>query len=340
MSETFEKIKNFIHNDMRMSHIYQPVMLIELLMSEGKATVYEIAKSISREDPSQIEYYEKITKNMVGKVLKERGVVKPNKLKNRISDFELCEYDDLNDDEVKLLIKLCEDKLQGFLKERGERIWEHRRRSRDPIPGTVRYEVLKSAKYRCELCGIMDRDKALEVDHIIPKNCGGSDDISNYQALCYSCNASKRDRDDTDLRDVSNSYNDRENGCIFCKVNSDRDVIRENELCYAIRDAFPVTDMHTLIIPKRHVSDYFDLYQPEINSINSLISLVRTELLKNDPSIQGFNIGVNSGEAAGQTVMHCHIHLIPRRVGDVDNPRGGVRATIPGKADYSPSLTI
>ena len=119
MSETFEKIKNFIHKDMRMSHIYQPVMLIELLRSEGKATVYEIAKSISREDPSQIEYYEKITKNMVGKVLKERGVVKPNKLKNRISDFELCEYDDLNDDEVKLLIKLCEDKLQGFLKEPG-----------------------------------------------------------------------------------------------------------------------------------------------------------------------------------------------------------------------------
>ena len=309
-------------------------MLTELLKSEGKATVYEIAKSISREDPSQIEYYEKITKNMVGRVLTNRSIVKSNKSDNRISDFELCEYADLNDEEVIQLIELCEDKLKSFLKERGERIWEHRRRSRDPIPGTVRYEVLKRAKYRCELCGIMDRDKALEVDHIIPKNCGGSDDISNYQALCYSCNASKRDRDDTDLRDVSNSYNDRETGCIFCEVTNDREIIAENDLCYAIRDGFPVTDMHTLIIPKRHVSDYFDLYQPEINSINKLISSIRAELSKKDPSIKGFNIGVNSGEAAGQTIMHCHIHLIPRRDGDVDNPRGGVRATIPGKADY------
>ena len=184
------------------------------------------------------------------------------------------------------------------------------------------------------MCGILDRDKALEVDHIIPKNRGGSDDINNYQALCFSCNASKRDRDDTDLRDVSNSYNDREKECLFCEVSSYREIVEQNELSYAIRDGFPVTNMHTLIIPKRHTSDYFDLYQPEINSINNLISLVRTKLLKNDPSIQGFNIGVNSGEAAGQTIMHCHIHLIPRRTGDVDNPRGGVRATIPGKAVY------
>lgn len=334
MSASFEKLKNFIHNDMRMSHIYQPVMLLELLKEGGRASVYKIAKSISGEDPSQIEYYEKITKNMVGRVLTKRSIVKSNKLKNSINEFELCDHDNLTPEEVKHLIELCKEKLSTFLDQRGQRIWEHRRRSRDPISGTVRYEVLKKAKFRCELCGVLDKDKALEVDHIIPKNCGGSDDISNYQSLCYSCNASKRDRDDTDLRDISSSYNDRQEDCPFCEVKSDRNIVGENELCYAIRDGFPVTDMHTLIIPKRHVSDYFDLYQPEINSINNLLSLIRTDLIKNDPSIQGFNIGVNIGEASGQTIMHCHIHLIPRRDRDVDNPRGGVRATIPGKADY------
>lgn len=334
MSGTFERLQKFIQNNMSMSHIYQPVMLSELLKSGGVTSVHNIAKSISREDPSQVEYYEKRTKEMVGPVLRKHLIVKSQKKSNHITGFELCDHNDLTEEEVKQLIELCENKLADFLKERGERIWEHRRQSRDAIPGTVRYEVLKRAKYRCELCGIMDRDKALEVDHIIPKNCGGSDDISNYQALCYSCNASKRDRDDSDLRDVSNSYDHREKGCVFCEATNKRKIIAENELCYAIGDSFPVTDMHTLIIPKRHVSDYFDLYQPEINSINKLISSIRAELSKKDPSIKGFNIGVNSGEAAGQTIMHCHIHLIPRRDGDVDNPRGGVRATIPGKADY------
>jgi len=334
MSGTFKKLKKFILNDMKMSHIYQPVMLSELLKSGGKASVYEIAKSISRKDPSQIEYYEKITKNMVGDVLRNRSIVKSNKIKNRIFDFELCEHTNLSDEEVKELIELCEGKLSAFLQERGERIWAHRRRSRDPITGTVRYEVLKRAKYRCELCGIMGRDKALEVDHIIPKNCGGSDEISNYQALCYSCNASKRDRDDTDLRGVSSSYNDRNKGCPFCEINSSRSIIEETELCYGIHDGFPVTDLHTLIIPKRHVSDYFELYQPELNAINSMAKSLKNVLMKSDASIQGFNLGINNGKTAGQTIMHCHIHLIPRRNGDINNPHGGVRAIIPGKAEY------
>ena len=92
---------------------------------------------------------------------------------------------------------------------------------------------------------------------------------------------------------------------------------------YAIRDGFPVSELHTLIIPKRHVQSYFDLSEAEISSLQKDLHQVRTELLKEDVSISGFNVGFNDGIDAGQTVMHCHVHLIPRRRGDVEDPRGG-----------------
>jgi len=124
--------------------------------------------------------------------------------------------------------------------------------------------------------------------------------------------------------------------CIFCDLQSlDRQrIIDENNLAYAIRDGFPVTKFHTLFITKRHVSDYFGLTQPELNAINLLIDRQRELLNKSDESIDGYNIGINCGETAGQSVFHCHIHLIPRRKGDVENPRGGIRNLIPGKGSY------
>ena len=193
--------------------------------------------------------------------------------------------------------------------------------------------MLKRAKFRCELCGISADEKALEVDHIVPRNMNGSDDISNLQALCYSCNAMKRDRDDADFRSIAASYQKREKGCLFCEIDDAR-VIGENELCYAIRDEYPVTEYHTLIIPKRHVPGFFDLYQPEINAIYALLAEFKREIERLDSQASGFNVGINSGEDAGQTIFHCHIHLIPRREGDVKNPRGGIRGIIPEKRGY------
>ena len=121
--------------------------------------------------------------------------------------------------------------------------------------------------------------------------------------------------------------------CIFCAMGCNR-TIAENELCYAIRDGFPVTEHHTLIIPKRHVADYFDLYQPELNAIHSMLSTRQQFLLKSDPTISGFNIGINAGRSAGQTIFPVHVHLIPRRDRDVEDPRGGVRGVIPSKQRY------
>jgi diadenosine tetraphosphate (Ap4A) HIT family hydrolase len=117
--------------------------------------------------------------------------------------------------------------------------------------------------------------------------------------------------------------------CRFCTSISSR-VIASNTLAVAIRDAFPVTSLHSLVIPRRHVADYFGLTQEEREACAELMHQLRTDILREDPSVDGFNIGMNVGEAAGQTIFHSHIHLIPRRKGDTENPRGGVRLVVPG----------
>ena len=315
---------------MRTSHIYQPVMLIELLKNNGKRTVTDIAKAFVNRDPTQVEYYSNVVKNMVGKVLtKNRGITYIEG-----DTYHLSGIRDLSEFEREELIQLCQQRLEGYVAKRGETMWEHRRRGHEPISGSVRYEVLKRAEFRCELCGISAEEKSLEVDHIHPKSLGGKDDLSNFQALCYSCNASKGNRDSTDFRDVNTQYEHRVEDCIFCNAQLHERIVDENALAYVIRDGFPVTQYHSLFIPKRHVADYFSLTQAEINAINQLIKLQKKLLDETDTTIDGYNVGMNCGESAGQTVFHCHVHLIPRRKGDVENPRGGVRHIITGKGSY------
>jgi diadenosine tetraphosphate (Ap4A) HIT family hydrolase len=110
-------------------------------------------------------------------------------------------------------------------------------------------------------------------------------------------------------------------------------MITKDHLCYAKWDKFPVSKGHILIIPFRHVSSYFDTTLDEKKSIADLIDTCK-KILDNQFSPHGYNIGVNVGEPAGQTVMHCHIHVIPRYIGDIENPRGGVRGVIPKKQSY------
>lgn len=111
--------------------------------------------------------------------------------------------------------------------------------------------------------------------------------------------------------------------CIFCNYNKS-EIIAENELAFAVLDKFPVNKGHTLIIPKRHFQSFFEANGEEIKAIYSLLHEVKEMLdIQYEPS--GYNIGINVGYDAGQTIMHLHVHLIPRYKGDVDNPRGGVR---------------
>jgi len=127
---------------------------------------------------------------------------------------------------------------------------------------------------------------------------------------------------------------DPNNPCLFCVPKVD-EFLDENEFAYAALDSYPVSKHHCLIIPKRHVKDYFELNEKEVIGCDELIKKIKNKIEKNDKSIKGFNIGVNSGKVAGQSIMHCHIHLIPRREGDVDNPQGGVRGVIPSKQHYT-----
>jgi len=126
---------------------------------------------------------------------------------------------------------------------------------------------------------------------------------------------------------------DPNNPCLFCNIK-ESGLADENQFAYASYDSYPVTDKHCLIIPKRHVKDYFDLMEEEIVACYQLIKKIKKDIEKKDVSVKGFNIGTNSGKIAGQSIMHCHIHLIPRREGDVENPQGGVRSVIPLKQHY------
>lgn len=326
----YDSLTDFITKKMRMSHVYQPAMLMTLLSKGGKCNEREIAADLLSRDESQIEYYTEITNNMVGRVLRSHNIVERDRT---TKTYILPGYETLSDEQKAKLIELCRARLDAFVEARGKAIYDHRRVSVGYISGTLKYEVLKRARFRCELCGISADEKALEPDHIVPRNHGGTDDLTNLQALCYSCNAMKRDRDTTDFRAIPESYDYRQSGCIFCGIATER-ILAQNELAYAIADAYPVSPMHTLIITKRHVATFFELGQAEVNACTALINEQKNRIQAEDHSVNGFNIGVNSGESAGQTIDHCHIHLIPRRSGDVDDPRGGVRHTMPGKGYY------
>ena len=130
---------------------------------------------------------------------------------------------------------------------------------------------------------------------------------------------------------------DPNNPCIFCKIRKE-ELQFENQLAYSSIDSYPVSEFHSLIVPKRHVETYFDLTEEEIQACNDLILKTKEKILKLDYSVKGFNIGANAGKVAGQSIMHCHIHLIPRREGDIENPQGGVRSVIPSKQHYKRKL--
>jgi diadenosine tetraphosphate (Ap4A) HIT family hydrolase len=121
-------------------------------------------------------------------------------------------------------------------------------------------------------------------------------------------------------------------GCPFCCLPKER-IWLESDAGIAFRDGYPVSEGHSLVVPRRHVASLFELNETEYADLWQLVARVRAELNK-EFKPDAFNVGINDGAAAGQTVPHAHIHLIPRRKGDVEDPRGGVRWVVPDKADY------
>ena len=239
----FVSLKKFISTGMKMQHIYQPIMIRTLLEHYGTATVRSIAEQFLQKDESQIEYYMQITKSMPGKVLSRHGIVRYES-----GRFFLNIDRRLTQRQKQELISMCKNKVENYETARGKHIWLHRAKDAAYVPGSLRYEVLKKAKFRCELCGILAFEKALDVDHIVPRNKGGKTFAENLQALCYTCNAQKRDLDDTDFRPWKSLYEIRNESCVFCKPES-RLIRGNNTLALALEDRYPVTRGHTLITP-------------------------------------------------------------------------------------------
>ena len=322
---TFDMLCEFIDSKMRMSHIYQPLLIKSLIESDGTATLRQLAHSFLSQDESQLVYYEDRIKKMPVRVLKGHDVVEQDG-----HVVKLC-IGKLSFKEKAQLKALCDQKIQEFLEKRGLATWDYRLLSKELVPHTVRYRVLQRAGAKCELCGCSAKDRPLHVDHIIPRSRGGKNDMSNLQALCERCNLAKGNRDATDFRKQPAQ---RVKGCTFCSKGIEKRIIESNGTVFAIEDKYPVAPQHTLIIPFRHVADYFSLTEQERRDSDDLARYLKNRIQSGDKAVVGFNFGYNCGEAAGQTVFHSHLHLIPRRSGDMKHPEGGVRGVIPRKMRY------
>jgi len=324
---TFEELCHFIDSDMRMTFIYQPVVLRTLLTNRGRATVREIALEVLRFDEAQVDYYIRVIKRYPKQVLSQHGVIEsaiPGVFQLTIN------FDELTQDECNELIALCDKKIDAYLKAFDGIIGEHRYNAASLSSGSVRYEVLKRAKGRCALCGVSVVDSPIDIDHIVPRSRGGSNEISNLQTLCERCNRSKKNRDQTDFRYYG--VDSQSSSCVFCDLRSR--LLSVYNTAQSILDSYPISTGHTLIIPKRHVLSPLDLSSDEMGDIYQLSKVVTAELQERDLQISGFNIGFNIGIAAGQTIDHAHLHIIPRRIGDIENPRGGIRNVLPDYRGY------
>lgn len=312
----FEELEEFIKHKMKMTHVYQPLMIKTLLESGGTATPEDIARGFLNEDRAQLEYYTKIAKRWPSVILRKHAVVEYSG-RDKSGRFRLL-LDQITPKQRERLVELCDLRLKEYVDGILRLPWYNRRGIREHVPGNIRYDVLAKSGGVCVACGVSTLERALEVDHIVPVNAGGTNDMSNLQALCYKCNAQKRDRDDTNFVMVLNRLKYRNPKCSAC-VSDDH--IRENHMAFAIRDAHPTVPLHSVVLPKRHTASFFDLIPAEKKFCLELIDAVKTDILERDGGVAGFNVGFDAGLVAGEVAEHCSIHVIPRRDGDASRYR-------------------
>ena len=190
-----EDLQHFLEHEMRMSHVYQPLIIRTLLDNGGTATIRQLAQALLAEDESQLLYYEDRLRKMPLPVLCKHEVIE------RDGDLVRLRAGSLPFEDRVALRALCETSLSDFLQDRGLSVWDYRRLESAPVSESLRYEILRESGGRCELCGATKDDSRLEVDHIVPRSKGGSNERKNLQVLCDRCNRGKLNRDDTDFRD-------------------------------------------------------------------------------------------------------------------------------------------
>lgn len=311
-------LQEFLTKKMKMTGPYQAMVIYHCLLGNGTAKLSDIAKDLSSRDSESIDYYISRLKIYPKEVLKKHGVAEIDRDSFRLNV-------ELETSELAALKEICLEKIEKWYAE------NEKKEIADPNGwGAIRYKMLQKYK-RCVLCGAkphQDLDIVLDVDHIIPSSKGGSDDESNLQVLCSQCNRAKGNRDDEDFRPKLNGE------CVFCNEVPVRALKIKSKLFWVIRDGFPVTNLHTLIIPKIHLASPTEMDSAHWEELGRVAAIVKNQIQLEDASVTGFNMGFNDGESAGQTIFHVHFHLIPRRVGDHPSPRGGIRGVIPEKQSY------
>lgn len=320
---TFDELLEFIERRMSMSHIYQPLLIRSLLDADGSATLRQLALALLTASEPSIREAEDTIRGIPVRVLRKHGVIDYD----ATSRLMTLRVEKLTYQEKARLRAACERKLGEFLEKRGLGVWDYRLIDAAAVPHSVRFQVLADSNRRCALCGASEKERPLHVDHILPRSRGGTNERTNLQVLCARCNTAKGNRDTRDFR--RQLVEQRDAACPFCDAALEERVVEAHNVVVAIRDADPVTELHTLIVPRRHTADFLSMTEQERGEANDLIRVLSEEIRRDDASVVGFNIGANCGTAAGQTIMHAHIHLIPRREGDTPSPAGGVRGVVP-----------
>lgn len=189
---TFEELLDFVRSRMRMSHIYQPLLIRLLVDAGGQATLRQLAKEFSTFDEAQVRMYESRLKKMPIPVLKRHRVLAKS------GNLVTLNVEELSLEQRRVIVSECESKITDFIKSRGLTTWAGLLEL-DPVPESVRYQVLKRDR-RCQLCGAGPELGPLQIDHIVPRSQGGPNDMTNLQVLCALCNRGKSNRDDEDFR--------------------------------------------------------------------------------------------------------------------------------------------
>jgi ATP adenylyltransferase len=315
-------LKQFLLTKMKMSGPYQPMVIKNLIQNNGEVSLDKIAEELSQRDPENQQYYKNKLAVYPKQVLANHKIAQ---LKN--NNFNFNEDLIFGENEKEEIINICELKLKEYyekhpLDEGKNDGW-----------GRKRIILLQQHPY-CSLCGAKpSADVELDIDHILPSSKGGTDDIENLQVLCHRCNRGKGNYLLKSSQEIHHNHKNENSDCIFCKLHVDR-IQFENDYIRVIKDIYPVSAGHTLYIPKRHIQNAFELNDQEMLWIFKIAKMDSDKLTATDPSIDGFNAGFNIGTAAGQSVMHVHFHLIPRRTGDTPEAFGGIRNVIAGKGKY------
>jgi ATP adenylyltransferase len=322
----FEGLRKFIVKKVRPDRVDEFLLIRCLIESGGSATPRQLARSFVLEDESQVLFYEQRIKQETLSELSKQGIVDCRGGSVSLTAQKLTPV------QKAVLRVLCEQKVQEHSGKRGLKVWDERLSSTEAVPDDLRYQALADSDGRCEICGATKQQRPLHVSHIIPPSQGGKTELDNLQVLCSKCGDTKSVMNRTDFRNLV--FTESDPTCPFCLPHIKPRVTAENGTVVAIPDRNPVTKGHTLIIPIRHTQDFFSMTAQERTDAENLIRYLRNKTKRKDRAIVGFNIGTNCGAAAGQTIMHAHIHLIPRRKDDTLNPKGGVRGVIPDKMNY------